>query len=68
VRSVVDAVIDILTRHPMSQPQLEQALTRWAPGQVQRTFEQLRATPRVTTVRRAGVLFWTAAKGVYPAS
>jgi len=66
--SVVDAVAEILIRHPMSQDQLERALTRWAPGQVQETLAHLRADQRVQTVRRYGVLFWTGAQAVYPKS
>jgi wyosine [tRNA(Phe)-imidazoG37] synthetase (radical SAM superfamily) len=66
--SVVDAVIDILTRHPMSEDQLGAALGRWTRGEAEATLEQLRATRRVTTVRRNGVVFWTAAEGVYPAA
>jgi wyosine [tRNA(Phe)-imidazoG37] synthetase (radical SAM superfamily) len=66
-QSVIDAVVDILIRHPMSQAQLEQALARWAPGHVADTLRRLRATQRVTTISRCGVVFWIAAQGVFPA-
>ncbi|MEZ4557510.1 MAG: hypothetical protein R2854_13850 [Caldilineaceae bacterium] len=32
--SVVEAAINIITRHPMSQEQLMRALQRWSPGQI----------------------------------
>ncbi|MCK4872133.1 MAG: radical SAM protein [Phycisphaerales bacterium] len=66
--SVVDAVVDIVTRHPMSQEQLERALAQWAPGHVEEALRDLRADQRVQTVRRYGVLFWTGAHAVYPES
>lgn len=64
--SIVDAVVSIITRHPMSQDQLEHALAQWAPDHVEDTFAHLREDARAQTVRRCGVLFWTGAGTVYP--
>jgi len=66
--SVIDAVSNILARHPMSQDQLKNALEQWAPGRVSETLEELHTDPRVRVVHRYGVAFWTGAPSYYPDS
>ncbi|NOZ79093.1 MAG: radical SAM protein [Acidobacteria bacterium] len=57
--NVVDAVIGIITRHPMRADQLERSLARWSPGQVREALAQLEADGRAQVVKRYGVRFWT---------
>ncbi|MEZ4717467.1 MAG: hypothetical protein R2851_15475 [Caldilineaceae bacterium] len=44
--SVVEAAINIITRHPMSQEQLMRALQRWSPGQIDAALRELAAGGR----------------------
>jgi wyosine [tRNA(Phe)-imidazoG37] synthetase (radical SAM superfamily) len=64
--SVTDAVIAIITRHPMRQEELERSLTRWAPDRVTEALAELVATGRAQVVERLGVRFWSAAPARYP--
>jgi wyosine [tRNA(Phe)-imidazoG37] synthetase (radical SAM superfamily) len=63
---VVDAIVGVITRHPMRQDQLEQTLARWAPSQVQEALDELLAGGRAQRVERLGVTFWSAAPSRYP--
>lgn len=64
--SVFDAVLDIITRHPMSQADLEQTLTRWAPEEVDQLQVDLLAGGQAQVVERHGLRFWTAGPGHFP--
>ncbi len=63
---VVEAVIGIITRHPMRQEELERALNRRTPGQVGETLAALEASGKAQVVERYGVRFWSAARAHYP--
>ncbi len=62
----VDAIISIITRHPMRQDQLERALEYWLPGQVDRVLADLEASGKAQIVERYGIRFWSAAPAHYP--
>jgi wyosine [tRNA(Phe)-imidazoG37] synthetase (radical SAM superfamily) len=62
----VDAIIAIITRHPMRQEELESALVRWKPGQVNQILEDLRDSGQAQVVARHGMRFWAAAASSYP--
>ena len=62
----VDAIISIITRHPMRQDQLERTLERWSPGQVNRVLADLENSGKAQIVERYGVRFWSAAPAHYP--
>lgn len=64
--SVVDAIVAIVTRHPMSDEQLLQTLDRWAPEQVQQALTELQAGGAVRKVVRYGVNFWIGAPAHFP--
>lgn len=64
--SAIEAVIGIITRHPMRQEALERALARWTPGQVAETLAALEASGKAQVVERYGVRFWSAARSHYP--
>jgi wyosine [tRNA(Phe)-imidazoG37] synthetase (radical SAM superfamily) len=63
---IVEAVIAIITRHPMRQEELERTLDRWSPGQVRQTLAGLEASGRAQVVVRYGVRFWSAEPACYP--
>jgi hypothetical protein len=62
----VDAIISIITRHPMRQDQLERTLERWSPGQANRVLADLEASGKAQIVERYGVHFWSGKSAHYP--
>lgn len=64
--NVVDAIIGIITRHPMRQEELERTLHRWSAKQVNETLANLENSGRAQIVERLGARFWSAASSVYP--
>lgn len=64
--TVIDAVIDIITRHPMSQTDLERELARWTPGEVDEALAGLETSGQAQVVERFGQRFWSAALAAYP--
>lgn len=62
----VDAILAIITRHPMRQEELERALSRWSPGNVRKVLTDLEASHRAQVVVRYGIRFWSAAPSHYP--
>ncbi len=64
--SLVEAIVAIITRHPMRQEELEQTLSRRAPGQVDQILAELEASGRAQVVERYGDRFWSAMPSHYP--
>ncbi|HRQ39517.1 MAG TPA: radical SAM protein [Chloroflexota bacterium] len=64
--TAVDAIIGIITRHPMRQEELERALARWNPGRVQEALADLEASGQAQVVERYGTRFWSATLSRYP--
>jgi wyosine [tRNA(Phe)-imidazoG37] synthetase (radical SAM superfamily) len=62
----LEAVIGIITRHPMRQEELERTLDRWSAGQVSQTLNDLLASGQAQVVERYGVQFWSATTSNYP--
>ena len=63
---VVDAIMAVITRHPMRQIELERTLSAWGSGEVQSALEQLIASGRAQRVARYGVTFWSSVESYYP--
>jgi len=63
---VVDAIIGIITRHPMSEEELKRTLAQWASGELNQALTDLEASGKVQIIERYGMRFWTAAPGHYP--
>jgi wyosine [tRNA(Phe)-imidazoG37] synthetase (radical SAM superfamily) len=64
--SVVDAIVSIITRHPMNEAELRRALEKWTPGQVDKALEELSSSGRAQVVKRYGARFWSASPAHYP--
>jgi wyosine [tRNA(Phe)-imidazoG37] synthetase (radical SAM superfamily) len=62
----VDAILSIITRHPMREDQLERALSRWSQGQVKKVLADLEENKRAQVVERYGVRFWSESSSYYP--
>lgn len=64
--SILEAVMGIITRHPMDQETLERALALWTPEQVRQVLADLEASGRAQLVERYGMRFWCASPARYP--
>ena len=65
-KDLVDTVVAIITRHPMSAEELEKALEQWAPGEVGQLLEVLESSGRAQVIERYGKRFWSATPSYYP--
>lgn len=63
---LADAIMGIITRHPVRQEELERALGHWSPKRIGEALAELRASGRAQTVERHGAYFWSAASARYP--
>jgi wyosine [tRNA(Phe)-imidazoG37] synthetase (radical SAM superfamily) len=63
---LVDAILGIITRHPMKESELTAALEAWSPSELRETLLTLRASGKAQIVERQGVSFWSAADAFYP--
>lgn len=64
--NVVDAIISIITRHPMRESELKRALSQWTAGDVDAALVALEKSGKAQTLQRYGVRFWSAAPAHYP--
>jgi len=64
--SLVDAVVGIITRHPMREEELVETLEHWSPGDVAATLDALEKSDKAQSVERYGVRFWSTSPAYYP--
>jgi wyosine [tRNA(Phe)-imidazoG37] synthetase (radical SAM superfamily) len=64
--NLVDAIVGIITRHPMRESELIDSLTAWSASEVQSTLDELRDSGRVQVVTRHDARFWSASEAYYP--
>jgi wyosine [tRNA(Phe)-imidazoG37] synthetase (radical SAM superfamily) len=64
--TLVDAIVGIITRHPMRESELIETLTQWTPGDVVETLNKLGKSGKAQIVKRYGVRFWSALPAFYP--
>lgn len=64
--NIVDAIVNIITRHPMREAELLSTLEQWNPGEVQRALRDLCTSGRAQRIERYGQTFWSAAGARYP--
>lgn len=62
---LTDAVIAIITRHPMREDELRRTLQARAQADVDEVLAQLAASGRAQVVERHGTRFWSAARARY---
>jgi wyosine [tRNA(Phe)-imidazoG37] synthetase (radical SAM superfamily) len=63
--TITDAIVAILTRHPMREEEVEYTLARWAPDAVRQALAALAADGQVQIVERYGTRFWCAGPAYY---
>ncbi|MFZ5903630.1 MAG: radical SAM protein [Chloroflexota bacterium] len=64
--NVADAVIGIITRHPMREDELRKALSRWSSADVDATLQTLEHSGRAQIIERYGCRFWSASPSHFP--
>jgi wyosine [tRNA(Phe)-imidazoG37] synthetase (radical SAM superfamily) len=64
--SLIDAVIGIITRHPMREDELLSTLAHWSPERVRETLAELKDSGRAQIIPRYGTRFWSAAPARFP--
>ena len=65
-KNIAEAIIGIITRHPMRQDELERTLARWLPYQVKDALRKLETSGLVQIVERNGFQFWSTPPAYYP--
>ena len=65
--SLLDAVVGIITRHPMREAELVETLEHLSPHQVTELLAELEKSGKAQVVERYGVRFWSASPAYYPA-
>jgi wyosine [tRNA(Phe)-imidazoG37] synthetase (radical SAM superfamily) len=63
---IEEAILGVITRHPMREDELLEALENAAPGAAQAALESLAASGRAKVVKRYGVRFWSASGTRHP--
>ena len=63
--NLVEAIMGIITRHPMKDAELEDALSKWSSEDVRDTLSQLAESGRAQIVVRQGLRFWSASDAYY---
>ena len=66
--SLLEAVIGIITRHPMREAELIATLEHYSPDHVVTTLEALQNSGKAQVVERLGIRFWSASPAHYPAA
>lgn len=56
---VVDAIVAIIQRHPISEPQLLHWLEKWRPEHIRETLADLEQSGRAQVVHHLGQRFWS---------
>jgi wyosine [tRNA(Phe)-imidazoG37] synthetase (radical SAM superfamily) len=62
---VVDAVVTVVTRHPMRRDELIDTLHRWESDRVDQALKQLRESGQLQVIMRYGQEFWSCAGARY---
>lgn len=66
--NLVDGIVGIITRHPMKESDLMDALKRFSSGDVVNTLNRLEESGKAQVIVRYGIRFWSAMPAFYPTS
>jgi wyosine [tRNA(Phe)-imidazoG37] synthetase (radical SAM superfamily) len=64
--SLVNAIIGVITRHPMREDELIETLKHLSAGEVSATLAELEKSGRAQVVERYGTRFWSSSPAYYP--
>ena len=65
-KSLAEAIVGIITRHPMKQEEIINTLANWTSKDIVEILEELKNSGKVKMVIRNGISFWTASSGYFP--
>jgi wyosine [tRNA(Phe)-imidazoG37] synthetase (radical SAM superfamily) len=63
---LVDAILTVVSRHPMQEMEVVRSLARWVPGRVLESLTALANSGQVRVVERHGKRFWCSADTEFP--
>jgi wyosine [tRNA(Phe)-imidazoG37] synthetase (radical SAM superfamily) len=63
--NLLESIIGIITRHPMKESELVEALSKWSSQEIRDTLEKLSVSGRAQLVSREGFRFWSASEAYY---
>ena len=63
--NLLDALIGIITRHPMKESELVDTLTKWSPKDVRETLDALAESGKAQRIVRQGIPYWSASEAIY---
>jgi wyosine [tRNA(Phe)-imidazoG37] synthetase (radical SAM superfamily) len=66
--NLLEAIVGIITRHPMRESELVQSLEKWSPEDVKETLNNLENSGKAQVITRYGIRFWSASQAHYPNS
>ena len=64
--TLMNAVIGIITRHPMQESKIISTLKQWAPDEVNAILNNLQNSGKAQVVERYGKRFWISAQASFP--
>jgi wyosine [tRNA(Phe)-imidazoG37] synthetase (radical SAM superfamily) len=62
---LIDAIVSIITRHPMKESEVIETLAKWSQSDISETLSHLEASGRAQVVIRDGVRFWSTSEAYY---
>jgi len=65
-KTIVEAVVGIVTRHPMREKELVETLKKLTPRDVTETLSTLAESDKLQVVERNGIRYWSASPSYYP--
>ena len=65
-KSLVEAILDVIRRHPMKEEEVLDALERYAPGRVQEVLGELERSGGARLVTRLDERFWVSSETRFP--
>ncbi len=66
--NLLEAIVGIITRHPMRESELIQSLEKWSSQNVKETLRDLESSGKAQVITRYGTRFWSASESHYPNS
>jgi wyosine [tRNA(Phe)-imidazoG37] synthetase (radical SAM superfamily) len=63
---LLEAILGIITRHPMRDSELNEALADWPADEIRSTLTRLEKSGRAKIVERQGIRFWRASESHFP--
>ena len=63
---LADAILGVVTRHPMREKELQVLFSHWSAAQVLEAIRELEDLHKIQSVERGGQSFWSAAEAHYP--